>query len=192
MTTAETNLATARAYLKALEEARPQDARQYLSPDIVQIEHPNRLKPNGDRRTAEAMAADGQRGLKILESQTYEIRNALVDGDRVALEVLWTGVLAIPLGELKPVDAMTCFSGIFLDFADGKIVGQRNHDYLAPRFAVCQSVTGVSDPGTPESRSRRSCHRTSLKRPSVARQSFKRVSISAYTVSSSCRRISPA
>ena len=42
MTTAETNLATARAYLKALEEARPQDARQYLSPDIVQIEHPNR------------------------------------------------------------------------------------------------------------------------------------------------------
>lgn len=132
MADAEANVAVARAYLKALEDGRPQDAQQYLAPDILQIEHPNRLKPNGDRRTAQAMAADGQRGLKILERQTYEVLNAVAQGDRVALEVLWTGVLAAPIGELKPGDTMTCWSGVFLDFCDGKIVGQRNHDCFPP------------------------------------------------------------
>ena len=130
--TAEANLATARAYLKALEENRPQDARAFFADDIVQVEHPNLLKPKGDRRDAAMMAADGQRGLKILERQTYEVLNAVADGDRVALEVLWTGVLAIPLRDLKPGDAMTCWSGVFLDFRDGKIVGQRNHDCFPP------------------------------------------------------------
>ena len=129
---ATANLATARAYLKALEEGRPQDAQAYFAPGILQIEHPNRLKPNGERRTAEAMAADGHKGLTTLRGQTYEIQNALADGERVALEVLWTGVLDIPLGELKPGDAMTCHSGIFLDFKDGKITGQRNFDCFPP------------------------------------------------------------
>ena len=129
---ANANLATALAYLKALQDGRPQDAQAFFDPDIEQIEYPNRIKPNGDRRTAQAMAADGQKGLKILQSQTYEIRNAIADGDRVALEVLWTGILAIPMGNLKPGEAMTCYSGIFLDFKDGKIVGQRNHDCFPP------------------------------------------------------------
>ncbi len=129
---AEVNLAVARAYLKALQDGQPAHARQYLAPDIVQVEHPNQLKPNGEHRTAEAMAADGQRGLKILERQTFEVLNAIAEDDRVALEVLWTGVLAIPLRDLKPGDAMTCWSGIFLDFRDGKIVGQRNHDCFPP------------------------------------------------------------
>ncbi len=129
---AATNLAVARAYLKALEEGRPQDAKAHFADDILQIEHPNRLKPNGDRRTASALAADGQKGLQILRSQTYEIQNAIADDDRVSLEVLWTGVLAVPMGELRPGDAMTCHSGIFLDFRDGKIVGQRNYDCFPP------------------------------------------------------------
>lgn len=132
MSKSEANLATARAYLKALEDGRPQDAAQFFAPGVVQVEHPNRLKPNGDRRELCKMQADGQRGLQILQRQTYEVLNAVADGERVALEVKWTGVLAVPLGELKPGDAMTCWSGIFLDFQDGKIVGQRNHDCFPP------------------------------------------------------------
>jgi ketosteroid isomerase-like protein len=129
---AEANLETARAYLRALEENRLDDVRALFTDDIVQVEHPNRLKPNGDRRGAAQMAADGRRGVQILQRQTYEVLSAVAQGDRVALEVKWTGVLAIPLGELKPGDAMTCWSGIFLDFRDGLIVGQRNHDCFAP------------------------------------------------------------
>lgn len=132
MSDAATNLATARAYLKALEDGRPQDAQALFDPEIVQIEHPNLLKPSGERRTAIMMAADGQRGLKILERQTFEVVNAIAEDDRVSLEVLWTGVLAIPLRDLRPGDEMRCFSGIFLDFKDGKIIGQRNYDCFAP------------------------------------------------------------
>jgi len=132
MSDAATNLATARAYLKALEDGRPQDVQALFDPEIVQIEHPNLLKPSGERRTAIMMAADGQRGLKILERQTFEVVNAIAEDDRVSLEVLWTGVLAIPLRDLKPGDEMRCFSGIFLDFKDGKIIGQRNYDCFAP------------------------------------------------------------
>ena len=69
MAGAQANLAVARAYLKALEDSRPQDAQALFSPDIVQIEHPNALKPQGDRRTAQALAADSQQGLKILGSR---------------------------------------------------------------------------------------------------------------------------
>lgn len=143
MTDANANLGTARAYLKALEEGRPQDARQYFAAEVLQIEHPNRLKPNGDRRTLSAMQADGQKGLKILRCQTYEIQNAVAEGDRVALEVLWTGVLDIAMGDLKPGDAMTCFSGVFLDFKDGKITGQRNFDCFPP-FRVGSSENRVA------------------------------------------------
>ena len=132
MSDTASNLAVARASLKALEEGRPQDAQALFDPEIVQIEHPNQLKPNGETRRAVKLAADGQQGLKILERQTYEIVNAVAEGDRVALEVVWTGVLAVPLRDLKPGDEMRCFSGIFLDFKDGKIVGQRNHDCFPP------------------------------------------------------------
>jgi hypothetical protein len=132
MADAEANLIVARAYLRALEEGRPQDAQAYFADDILQIEHPNRIKPNGDRRTAAAMAADGQKGLQVLRSQVFEIKNAIALGDQVSLEVLWTGVLAVSMGGLKPGDTMTCYSGIFLDFRNGKIVGQRNYDCFAP------------------------------------------------------------
>ncbi len=132
MSSAEANLIVAKAFLKALEEGRPQEAKAYFADDILQIEYPNRIKPNGDRRGAAAMAADGQKGLQVLRRQTFEIKNAIALGDRVSLEVLWTGILAVPMGALKGGDAMTCFSGIFLDFRNGKIVGQRNYDCFPP------------------------------------------------------------
>lgn len=132
MTDAAANLAVARAYLKALADGRPEDAQALFDPQIVQVEHPNRLKPNGETRHATKLAADGQQGLQLLARQTYEIVGAVAEGDRVALEVVWTGVLAVPLRDLKPGDEMRCFSGIFLDFRDGKIIGQRNHDCFPP------------------------------------------------------------
>jgi ketosteroid isomerase-like protein len=126
------NLAIARGYLAALEAFDMAAARDLFDPAIEQIEYPNLLKPKGDRRTAAALAADGEKGRRILSAQTFEVRNALAEDDRVALEVLWTGVLAVPLGPLAAGAEMTCHSAIFLDFRDGKIVGQRNFDCFPP------------------------------------------------------------
>jgi ketosteroid isomerase-like protein len=126
------NLATARRYLAALEAFDLAAARDLFDPAIEQIEYPNLLKPKGDRRTAAALAADGEKGRRILSAQTFEVRNALAQDDRVALEVLWRGVLAVPLGPLAAGAEMTCHSAIFLDFRDGRIVGQRNFDCFPP------------------------------------------------------------
>jgi ketosteroid isomerase-like protein len=126
------NLAAARRYLEALEDGDAAATSALFAPEIVQIEYPNRLKPDGHRRDRMAMAADAQKGLMILRSQTYEVRNAICEGGRVSLEVFWRGVLAVELGELKPGDEMTAYSAIFLDFKDGKIVGQRNYDCFPP------------------------------------------------------------
>jgi ketosteroid isomerase-like protein len=105
--------------------------------NAVQIEHPNRLKPKGDRRTPAKMAEDLARGKTLLRSEHYHVLEATVAGDRVALQVKWTGVVDVAVGALKPGDSMVCESGIFLRFQGDKIIEQHNYDcfedFLAPR-----------------------------------------------------------
>lgn len=129
MADAEGNLALVRCYLKALEEgATAEVLTRLFTDDIVQIEHPNRLKPNGDRRDRAMMSRDSERGREILRSQSYAITNALAQDDRVAVEVRWEGVMGVPMGDLQPGDAMVVHSAMFFTFADGKIASQHNFD----------------------------------------------------------------
>jgi hypothetical protein len=49
----------------------------------------------------------------VLRSQRYEILHAVTSGEHVALEVQWTGVLAIPLAGLPPGGVMRArFEGL--------------------------------------------------------------------------------
>ncbi len=50
----------------------------------------------------------------------------------VALEVLWTGTLAVALGTLPVGGQMRAHFAMFLEFRDGKIVAQRNYDCFEP------------------------------------------------------------
>ena len=63
--------------------------------------------------------------------------NAVEQGERLALQIVWTGVLAVPVGALKAGDSMRTFSGMFLTFRDGRIAEQHNYDcfedFLTPR-----------------------------------------------------------
>ena len=125
------NLRVARAVLRAIEMGDLEALRALFHPDAVQIEYPNRLKAKGDRRDLKQMSADFERGKAILDRQSYVVRRAVADGDAVALEVSWTGVLKIPLGALKPGDEMTAESAIFMTMRDGKIIAQSNYDCFA-------------------------------------------------------------
>ena len=49
------------------------------------------------------------------------IRNAVVDGDRVALEVDWTGTPAIDLGPMKAGEQVTLRGASFMTIAGGKL-----------------------------------------------------------------------
>jgi len=133
MTTEERNLATARDYLAAVENGATGEALAgWFTPDVVQEEFPNRLVPNGARRDLQAMLEGAVRGQTVMAGQRYEVLAAIASGERVALEVQWTGTLAIPLGSLPAGGQMRARFGVFLDFRDGRIAAQRNYDCFDP------------------------------------------------------------
>jgi ketosteroid isomerase-like protein len=128
-----TNLETARQYLAAIQHGATGDAlAQFFAPDVVQEEFPNRVSPDGKRRKLAGILEGAERGQKVLSSQRFEIRSAIATGDRVILEVLWVGTLAIPFGTIAAGGEMRAHSAMFLEFRDGKIVAQRNYDCFEP------------------------------------------------------------
>lgn len=133
MTSPSDNMEMARAYLKAIEVGSADDAiGRFISPDIVQEEFPNRLSPNGAKRDLSAMRAAAQRGRQVLSDQTYEITNSVASDDWVALEVIWTGTLKIPVATLAAGSQMRAHFAVFLQFRSGRIIAQRNYDCFDP------------------------------------------------------------
>ena len=119
-----------RAYLKVIEERG--DSLAFFTEDVVQEEFPNALVPAGARRTMAILREANARGRHVMTSETYEIVNLIEDGDRIACEVLWRGVLAVPLRSLKPGDAMKARFGVFFEFSGDKIRRQHNYDCFEP------------------------------------------------------------
>ena len=119
-----------RDYLKAIEERR--ETLSFFTDDVVQEEFPNALVPAGARRTLDDLKAAAERGRGVLQSERYEIVTLCETGDRVAAEVLWRGVLAVPLRSLKPGDAMKARFAVFFEFEGDKIRRQRNYDCFDP------------------------------------------------------------
>ena len=90
--TATDNLETARRYLEALETGAHGDAlAEFFTKDVVQEEFPNRLSPIGVHRNLNAILDAARKGRKVIRAQKFEIMNSIADGDRVALEVFWSG-----------------------------------------------------------------------------------------------------
>ena len=131
--TEQEHVAAARRYLDAISAGATGDAlAAFFTPDVVQLELPNRLVPDGARRDLRAILDGAERGQRVMASQRFEVRNVVASGDRVALEVLWTGTLKVPLGSLPAGGEMRAHFGVFLDFRDGRIAAQRNYDCFEP------------------------------------------------------------
>jgi len=127
------HLAIAKRYLSALERFVDRDElAQFFTPDVIQIEFPNRLTPNGATRDLNAILEGSEQGKKVLTSQSYEITNVVDSPDQLVLELIWTGTLAVPLGTLQPGSQMCARFAAFLAFRDGKIAAQRNYDCFDP------------------------------------------------------------
>jgi len=119
-----------RAYLKAIETRN--NSLSFFTADAVQEEFPNALAPAGARRTIEDLRAAGERGQNVMKSESYEVLSLVESGDIVAAEVIWRGVLAIPLRSLKPGDTMKARFAVFFEFQGDKIRRQRNYDCFDP------------------------------------------------------------
>jgi ketosteroid isomerase-like protein len=127
------NLQTARRYLDAIERGVGfEELAEFFTPDVVQIEYPNRLVVDGARRDLAQLREAGERGKNVVDSQRYEIRTAIAIGDTVALEVEWTATLKIPVGTLPAGGQMRAHFGVFLELRDGRIAAQRNYDCFEP------------------------------------------------------------
>ena len=128
MTAEDDRVKAARRLFAAIEQGDAASLRGIYAENAVQVEHPNALKKKGDRRAVDKMIADLARGKAILSEEHYEVLEAIAVGDSVALQVKWTGVLAVPVGALKAGDSMICESGIFLRFQGDRVVEQHNYD----------------------------------------------------------------
>jgi hypothetical protein len=56
----------------------------------------------------------------------------MVQGNRVALETLWVGVLAVPFGALPAGGEMRAHFAMFIEFDGDRIRAQRNYDCFEP------------------------------------------------------------
>src|SRR5262249_35245702 len=127
------NLEIAKQYLKTLEDgSATSQLGDIFASDFVQIEFPNRLNPNGGKSDLQTMRTRFGQGKKVITQQSYAIQNIVESENTIALEVLWTATIAIPLGTLAAGSQMTAHFAVFLDFRDGKIIAQRNYDCFEP------------------------------------------------------------
>ncbi len=131
--TATDNLAIARRYLETIESGAEGAAlAEFFTKDVVQEEFPNRLSPIGQHRNLQALLDAARKGKKIISHQKYDVLNAIADGDRVAMEVFWSGLLAIPLEGLTANSQLRAHVSIHFEFRDGKICRQHNYDCFDP------------------------------------------------------------
>jgi len=127
-----TNLDKVRRYLKAIEDGDAAYVLSLFSPDAYVEQLPNKIYPQGIRTSVSQIPEAFEKGRKIFSRQTYQIKNEAMNGNTVALEVVWTAKLAIPFGSVTAGSELRAHSAMFIEFRDGKIVAQRNYDCFGP------------------------------------------------------------
>src|ERR1044072_6044228 len=125
-------LQLAREYLDSIGKADELGGLGFFADDVVQVEFPNRLVPNGATRDLAALREAAERGRKVMTAQRFEVVNAIASGEQVAVEAIWTGTLAVPLGSIPAGGQMRARFAIFLTYRNGKIVRQHNYDCFDP------------------------------------------------------------
>jgi ketosteroid isomerase-like protein len=68
-----------------------------------------------------AFAELAERAASMFTARHQAIRNAVVDGDRVALEVDWTGIPAIDLGPMKAGEQVASRRASFMTIGSGML-----------------------------------------------------------------------
>jgi ketosteroid isomerase-like protein len=122
-----------RAYIAAVEAgATGDELAAFYHPDVIQDEYPNRLIPAGARRELADILAGALSGQKLMERQIFEIHTLTEAGDRVILEISWTGWPRRPVGSVRPGEAMRARFAQVIEYEDGLIIRQRNYDCFDP------------------------------------------------------------
>jgi ketosteroid isomerase-like protein len=129
----ESNVQLVRDYLVAIQRGEVGDAlSRFFTADAMQIELPNRLNPESQKSDLPTLLARSIQGQRVLSAQRFDIESVIAQGDRVAVEAHWVGVLAIPFGTLQVGSEMRAYFAMFFECRDGRIYIQRNYDCFEP------------------------------------------------------------
>ncbi len=123
----------ARAYISAIEAgAAGDDLAGFYHPDAVLVEYPNRLNPGGAQRGLDEIISAADAGAKLMGRQIFDIHTVTTAGDRVVLEMTWTGYPNVPVGLLRAGEPMQARVVQVIEFEDGLIIRQRTYDCFDP------------------------------------------------------------
>jgi ketosteroid isomerase-like protein len=132
-TLAQDNIALIREYLKALEaSATGADLAKFFTPDVTQVELPNRLNPHGGKSDLDTLLKRAELVPTLLRSQNYEILSELAVGSKVAVEASWSAVLSTAFGTLPVGGKMKAHFAMFFEIEDRRIKSQHNYDCFEP------------------------------------------------------------
>ena len=127
------HLLSARRYLSLLEQnLRDPELGSLFAPEFELREYPNKLNPAGRTLSLAQLLANTEKASQIILEQSYSVRNAIVSGDDVALEVDWLGRFSIAYGSTPAGQPIRAAFAMFLRFRDGRIASQHNYDCFEP------------------------------------------------------------
>jgi ketosteroid isomerase-like protein len=112
------------AYIQAIEAHDTERVATFLHPEVENLEHPNKIVPAGRRYDRDAMRAAGERGKAVMASERYEIRQMIVEGDRAAVLIRWSGTVH----DGPTMRAEICS---IIELRDGKVWRQEQYDCFA-------------------------------------------------------------
>lgn len=122
-----------RAYIQAVEGgAIGDELAAFYHPDVLQVEFPNRLNPSLVRRGLPEILAAAERGARLMTRQIFDIRTLTEAGDRVVLELEWTGYADMTIGLTRPGEPLRAHIAQVLEYEDGLIIRQRTYDCFEP------------------------------------------------------------
>jgi hypothetical protein len=126
-----------RTYLKFVKRVEslsdnPEDYKEFIHAGAEFRELPNLLNKNGQVRNLEMSLEGLQKAKLILSAQTYEIAGYLEDGDKIAVEKIWTGKMSMDIGNLKKGQELKAYIFTVVEFKDGKIYRHRTYDCYEP------------------------------------------------------------
>ncbi|HLY72874.1 MAG TPA: nuclear transport factor 2 family protein [Planctomycetota bacterium] len=108
------------------------DYEPVLTPDFSQKEFPSPQHPKGvTLNAAELLKRVGEQR-KQLSAQHFEMTTQIETDNQVAVEILWTGLLAADLGPFKKGKNIKANLCMVFDFQGDKILAQRIYDSHEP------------------------------------------------------------
>jgi ketosteroid isomerase-like protein len=90
------------------------------------------MAPHGRTHGRDGMLAGFLAGKELLADQRIEVHGVLVDGDRVAVQSTWTGVVAHDAGALVAGTQLTAHMAGFFTVRDGLVLRHETYDCYEP------------------------------------------------------------